>query len=78
MIGDVARALVEDVHKAIFDLVELIKFFQSKNKLSRLFLSTLVKRRQDELDYVVDRAIMRLQVSDNCTAFCSVVHVALR
>ena len=51
------------MHDAISDLVELIKTFQSKNKLSQLFLSTLFKRRQDELDAVVDRAIMRLQVS---------------
>ena len=55
--------MIEDVHDAIFDLVELIKTFKGKNKLSKLFLSTLFKRRQDELDAVVDRAIMRLQVS---------------
>lgn len=54
--------MIEDVHGAIFDLVELIKTYQSKNKLSRLFTSTLFKGRQDELDAVVDRAIMRLQV----------------
>ncbi|CAM9206277.1 unnamed protein product [Ectocarpus sp. 12 AP-2014] len=60
--GEAARVLIEDVHDAIFDLVELIKTFQSKNKLSKLFLSTLFKRRQEELDAVVDRAIMRLQL----------------
>ncbi|CAM9108702.1 unnamed protein product [Ectocarpus sp. 8 AP-2014] len=60
--GEAARILIEDVHDAIFDLVELIKTFQSKNKLSKLFLSTLFKRRQDELDAVVDRAITRLQL----------------
>ncbi|CBJ27852.1 ATP binding / amino acid binding / protein kinase/ protein serine/threonine kinase/ protein-tyrosine [Ectocarpus siliculosus] len=60
--GEVARVLIEDVHDAIFDLVELIKTFQSKNKLSKLFLSTLFKRRKDELDAVVDRAITRLQL----------------
>lgn len=62
--GEAARVLIEDVHEAIFDLVELIKTFQSKNKLSKLFLSTLFKRRQDELDAVVDRAITRLQVTE--------------
>ncbi|CAM9383003.1 unnamed protein product [Ectocarpus fasciculatus] len=61
-IGEAARVLIEDVHDAIFDLVELIKTFKAKNKLSKLFLSTLFKRRQDELDAVVDRAIMRLQL----------------
>ena len=61
--GEAARVWLEDVHDAIFDLVELIKTFQSKNKLSKLLLSTLFKRRQDELDAVVDRAITRLQVT---------------
>ena len=61
--GEAARVLIEDVHDAIFDLVELIKTFQSKNKLSKLLLSTLFKRRRDELDAVVDRAITRLQVT---------------
>lgn len=51
------------MHDAIFDLVELIKTFQSKNKLSKVFLSTLFKRRKEELDAVVDRAITRLQVN---------------
>ncbi|CAN0007820.1 unnamed protein product [Ectocarpus sp. 12 AP-2014] len=61
-IGEAARVLIEDVHDAIFDLVELIKTFKARTKLSKLFLSTLFKRRQDELDAVVDRAIMRLQL----------------
>ncbi|CAM9445750.1 unnamed protein product [Ectocarpus fasciculatus] len=60
--GEVARMLIEDVHEAIFDLVELIKTYQSKNKLSKVLMSTLFKRRQDELDAVVDKAIVRLQL----------------
>ncbi|CBN75056.1 Transmembrane receptor kinase [Ectocarpus siliculosus] len=60
--GKVARMLIDDVHEAIFDLVELIKTYQSKNKLSKVLMSTLFKRRQDELDAVVDRAIVRLQL----------------
>lgn len=63
-IGEVARGMIEDVHGAIFDLVQLMKTYQSKNKLSRLFMSTLFKRRQEELNAVVDQAIMRLQVSE--------------
>lgn len=61
-IGEEARRMIEDVHGAIFDLVQLIKTFQSKNKLSRLLTSTLFKQRQEELDAVVNQAIMRLQV----------------
>ena len=55
--------MIDGVHDAISDMLELIKTFQSRNKLSKLFLSTLFKRRHDELDAVVDRAMMRLQVS---------------
>ncbi|CBJ29593.1 Hypothetical leucine rich repeat kinase [Ectocarpus siliculosus] len=61
-IGEVARGMIEDVHGAIFDLVQLIKTYQSKNKLSRLFMSTLFKRRQEELNAIVDQAMMRLQL----------------
>ncbi|CAM9729911.1 unnamed protein product, partial [Ectocarpus fasciculatus] len=61
-IGAVAHGMIEDVHGAVFDLVQLITTYQSKNKLSRVFMSTLFKRRQEELDAVVDQAIMRLQL----------------
>lgn len=62
-IGEAMRVLIEDVNDAIYDLVELIKLFQSKNKLSKVLMSTLFKRRQEELDAVVDRAVTRLHVS---------------
>lgn len=62
-LGEIALGMIEDVHTAIFDMVELIKTYQSKNRLLRLFLSTLFKRRQEELEAVVDQAIMRLQAS---------------
>lgn len=61
---DVERGLIEEVHDAISDLVELIKTYQHKNKLAQVLTSTLFKRRQNELDAVVERAISRLQVSD--------------
>ncbi|CAM9240971.1 unnamed protein product, partial [Hapterophycus canaliculatus] len=60
-IGQETLVLVQEVHEAISDLLGLIKTFQSKNKLSKLFLSTLFRRRQEELDAVVDRVIVRLQ-----------------
>ncbi|CBJ25851.1 protein kinase [Ectocarpus siliculosus] len=60
--GEAAQALMEDVHDAVCDLVELIKTYQSKNRLSNVLMSTLFKRRQDELDAVVDRAILRLHL----------------
>lgn len=52
------------MHDAVCDLVELIKAYESKNKMSKVLTSTLFKRRLDELDAVVDRAILRLHVSD--------------
>ena len=54
--------MIEDVQDAISDLVELIKTSQSKNKLLKVLLSTLLKQRLEDLDAVVDRAIIRLQV----------------
>lgn len=66
---------MEDVHDAVFDLVELIKTYQSKNKLSKVLMSTMFKRRQDELDAVVDRAILRLHVSGVKRCLCVYVMV---
>lgn len=54
--------MMEDVHDAINDLVELIKTYKNKNRLSQLLISTLFKRRQDEMGAVVDKAILSLQV----------------
>ncbi|CAM9607513.1 unnamed protein product [Laminaria digitata] len=56
------RVMIEDVHDAIFDLVELIKTYQSKNQLSQLLTSTIFRRRQDEMGAVVDRAILGLHL----------------
>ena len=50
------------MHDAVFDLVELIKTYQSKNKLSKVLMSTLFKQRQMELEAVIDRVVVRLQV----------------
>ena len=52
------------MHEAIFDLVELIKTYGSKNRLSKVLMSTLFKRRQAELEAAIDRAAARMQVSD--------------
>lgn len=62
-IGEAERAMMEDVQDAIFDLVELIKTYQSRNRMYQLLVSTLFRRRQDEMGAVVDRAISSLQVS---------------
>lgn len=54
--------LIQDVHDAVADLVEWIKTYQSKNKLSQVVVSSLFKRRQEEADAVIDSAMSRLQV----------------
>ncbi len=56
------RDLIEEVLYAVEDLVELIKTYQSKNKLTKVFLSTSLKRRQEDLEVAIDRALGRLQV----------------
>lgn len=61
--GEVERDMIEDLHEAIFELVELIKTYRSKNRLSKVLTSMLFNRRQDKMGAVVDRAILRLHVS---------------
>ncbi|CBN76925.1 n/a (Partial), partial [Ectocarpus siliculosus] len=56
------RVLIEEVHDAVSDLVELIKTFQNKSKLAQVLTSSLFKRRQDELNAVMDRAIWGLHL----------------
>ncbi|CAN0080537.1 unnamed protein product, partial [Ectocarpus sp. 12 AP-2014] len=56
------RVLMEEVHDAVSDLVELIKSYHNKSKLGKVLTSTLFKRRQDELNAVIDRAIWGLHL----------------
>ncbi|CAM9308013.1 unnamed protein product, partial [Laminaria digitata] len=59
--GEAERVLMAEVHQTVSDLVELIKAYQSKNKLSKLLMSTLFRRREDEMGAIVDRAIVCMQ-----------------
>lgn len=66
--GDAAKKesefeMIEDVHDAVADLVQIVKIYQSRNKVSQVLMSTLFKRRQEEAEAVIDRAIWRLNVS---------------
>lgn len=60
--------MIQDVHDAVADLVELIKTYKSKNKLSQVLMSTLFKQRQEEANAVIDSAISRLQVNWGATS----------
>lgn len=61
--GDDEHILIEDVHDAVAGLVELIKTFKSKNKMAQAITSSLFKRRQEEAEALIDRAVSHLHVS---------------
>lgn len=61
--GEMERMLVEDVRTAVRDMVELIKTYRSKKRLSQVIISTMFRRRMAETDAVIDRAIADLKVS---------------
>ena len=48
---------------SVSDLVAIMQTYNAKGKISRLFMSTLFRRRQDEAEAVINHAISRLQVS---------------
>lgn len=60
--GEAERVLIEDVHDAIADLVEIIKTYKSKNRITQVVMSTLFKRRLEEAEAVINTAIVRLHV----------------
>lgn len=61
--GEAEHILIEDVHDAVADLVELIKTYKSNNKMAQAITSSLFKRRQEEVEALIDRAVSHLHVS---------------
>lgn len=57
--------MIENVQGAIGDLVDLIKTFRSKNKITQVVVSTLFKRRMDETQAVINDACSELMVSSS-------------
>lgn len=55
--------MIEDVHDAVADLVEIIKTYRSKHKMAQVMTSTIFKRRQEEAEALIDRAVSHLHVS---------------
>lgn len=55
--------MFDDVRDAIVDLVDLIKTYQSRNRLSKVLTSSVLKRREEEANLAIDRAILRSNVS---------------
>ena len=55
--------LIENVQEAISDLVDLIKTFKSKNKITQVVVSTMFKTRMDETQAVINQTFSELVVS---------------
>ena len=53
--------LIQDVYDSIHDLVDLVKTYRNKNKVSQLLTSTIFRKRQDEFGSIVENAISSLQ-----------------
>ncbi|CAM9849968.1 unnamed protein product [Ectocarpus sp. 6 AP-2014] len=72
------RVLMEEVHDAVSDLVELIKTYKNKSKVGKVLTSTLFKRRQGELNAVIDRAIWGLHLGLQVQVGHDVAHLVKR
>lgn len=57
--------MLEDVHDSINSLVGIMQTFKAKGKMSKLFVSSLFKRRQEEAEGVINHAILSLQVGSS-------------
>lgn len=60
--GEAERVLLEDVQESIADMVQIMQSYKNKNMVSKVFVSTLCKRRQEEAEAAINSAIQRLQV----------------
>lgn len=61
-IGEAERVLLDDVRDSVGDLVAVMQAWKSKNAISKVFTSTLCKRRQEEAEDAIKEAVSRLQV----------------
>ncbi|CAM9968731.1 unnamed protein product [Ectocarpus sp. 6 AP-2014] len=56
------RVLLDDVQDSIADLLQIIESYKSKNALSKVFVSSLCKKRQEEAEVAINTAVQRLQL----------------
>lgn len=54
--------MLDDVHDAVRDLVELMETYKVRNRFSQVLTASLFKRRQQEAEALIDQSISRLQV----------------
>lgn len=60
--------LIEDVRDAIGDMVDLIKLYKSRGRISQVVVSTLFRRRMEQAESVINQTFSDLMVS-----FCRVI-----
>ncbi|CAM9398006.1 unnamed protein product, partial [Ectocarpus fasciculatus] len=60
--GQAVRVLLDDVQDSIADLLQIIESYKSKNALSKVFVSSLCKKRQEEAEVAINAAVQRLQL----------------
>ena len=61
-IGEAKRHVIEDVRDAIADLIDIIKTYRSGNRLRQVLTSSVFKRREEEANLAIDRAVTLLNV----------------
>lgn len=62
-VGEVEQALLDDVQESVSGLVEVMQAWNNKSAISKVFTSTLAKRRQEEAEDAIKEAVSRLQVT---------------
>lgn len=62
--------LLEDVHKVVRDLVQILRKYGSNKKTSQGIVSSPFKRRLEEVETVVEVAISWLQVRFSSSLYC--------
>ncbi|CAM9436323.1 unnamed protein product, partial [Ectocarpus sp. 12 AP-2014] len=60
--GQAVRVLLNDVQDSIADLLQIIESYKSKSALSKVFVSSLCKKRQEEAEVAINAAVQRLQL----------------
>lgn len=63
---EIKRMLIGDVQDAIGDMLDLIRTYSSKRRITQVVVSTLFKRRMDETEAVINQTFADLMVSSSC------------
>ena len=63
--GEMERMLIEDVQAAVGGMVELIKTYRSRRRITQVIFSAMFRQRMKEAEAAIDRAISDLKVSFN-------------